>query len=318
MFAARTGGGTASSFVEHAPELQPDPRPQSFPSVRPPGYPTCPSKYMPLIIFRRACPILAVGVDQYAEAVNALTDKAAAFLALHRPGDPVILPTVWDAWSANLVQQAGFSALTVGSHPLADSLGKADKEGMTFAESLARVREITAVVTIPVSLDIESGYGRKPSELIEGLLETGVVGLNIEDTVHSEGGRLREPQEHADFVAALRQAADAAGVHVVVNARTDLFVRQDGEEADRVDRAVARLRLAAEAGADVLYPVGRHDAGTMRRLTTELPLPVNAIATPDQGDRAHFAELGVGRVSFGPFLQAALTAETNRLLQRWG
>lgn len=229
----------------------------------------------------------------------------------------MILPTVWDAWSANLVQQAGFAALTVGSHPLADSLGKSDSEGMTFAESLARVREITTAVELPVSLDIESGYGRKPTELIEGLLDAGVVGLNIEDSVHSEGGRLREPQEHADFVGALRQAADAAGVHVVVNARTDLFLRQDGDAADRVERAVSRLRLAADAGADVLYPVGRHDPDTLRRLTTELPLPVNAIAAPDQGDRAHFAELGVARVSFGPFLQAALSTETNRLLQRW-
>lgn len=249
--------------------------------------------------------------------MNALSEKATTFLSLHRPGDPAILPTVWDAWSANLVQQAGFAALTIGSHPLADSLGKADKEGMTFPEALARVREITAAVDIPVSLDIESGYGLKPEQLIEGLLETGVVGLNIEDTVHSEGGRLREPQEHADFVAGLRRAADAAGVHVVVNARTDLFLRQDGDAETRLDRAVARLRLAAEAGADVLYPVGRHDPETLRRLTSELPLPVNAIATPEQGDRAYFAELGVARVSFGPFLQAALTTETNRLLQRW-
>lgn len=266
---------------------------------RPPGTPTTPAR--PITLAR----------------VNALSDKATTFLSLHRPGDPVILPTVWDAWSANLVQEAGFAALTVGSHPLADSLGKQDKEGMTFPEALARVREITAAVNIPVSLDCESGYGLKPEQLIEGLLDIGVVGLNIEDTVHSEGGRLREPQEHADYVAGLRQAADAAGVHVVVNARTDLFIRQDGDEETRLDRAIARLRLAAEAGADVLYPVGGHEPAAMRRLTSELPLPVNAIAGPAQGDRASFAELGVGRVSFGPFLQRALTEETNRLLQRW-
>ncbi len=249
--------------------------------------------------------------------MTALSDKATAFLALHRPGDPAILPTVWDAWSAKLVQEAGFAALTVGSHPLADSLGKADAEGMTFAESMGRVREITAAVDIPVSVDIESGYGLKPTQLIEGLLEAGAVGLNIEDTVHSEGGRLREAAEHAEFVGELRRAADATGVHVVVNARTDLFLRQIGDAADRFERAVERLRLAAEAGADVLYPVGRHDPETLRRLCAELPLPVNSIALPDQGDRAGFAELGVARVSFGPFLQAALTAETNRLLARW-
>ena len=158
-----------------------------------------------------------------------------------------------------------------------------------------------------MSVDIESGYGEAPARLIDGLLGAGAVGLNIEDTVHSEGGRLRSSAEHAELVGALRAAADAAGVHVVINARTDLFIRQDGDEADRVDRAIARLTEAADAGADVLYPVGRHDPDTLRRLTAELPLPVNAIAMPDQSDPASYGPLGVGRISFGPFLQAALT-----------
>ena len=107
---------------------------------------------------------------------------------------------------------------------------------------------------------------RSPQRLIDGLLAAGAVGLNIEDTVHKEGKRLRSAEEHAALVGELRKAADAAGVHVVINARTDLFLRQDGDEADRVDRAIARLKLAAEAGADSLYPVGRHDPDTMRRL----------------------------------------------------
>lgn len=249
--------------------------------------------------------------------MTSLSEKAAAFRTLHRPGDPVILPTVWDAWSAQLVQQAGFQGLTVGSHPLADSLGRSDGEGMSFTEVLGRVREITAAVDIPVSLDIESGYGLEPAQLVEGLIEAGVVGLNIEDTVHGEGGRLREAQEHADLVGALRQAADGAGVPLVVNARTDLFLRGIGDDADRVERAVDRLRLAAEAGADVLYPVGFHDPETLRRLCAELPLPVNAVAFPDKGDRAALAEAGVARVSFGPLLQRALTDTANGLLKRW-
>ncbi|MFJ9743714.1 isocitrate lyase/phosphoenolpyruvate mutase family protein, partial [Streptomyces sp. NPDC101166] len=233
-----------------------------------------------------------------------LEQQAVDFLALHQPGNPVILPTVWDAWSATLVREAGFSAITVGSHPLANSLGKADREGMTFSEVTSRIREITAAVDIPVSVDIESGYAQKPATLIEGLLEAGAVGLNIEDTVHSEGGRLREPQEHADLVGELRRAADATGVHVVVNARTDVFLRPDtGTPAERLDSALERLRLAAAAGADVLYPVGRHEPEVQRRLTGELPLPINSIGIPTQGGREYFAELGVARVSFGPFLQ---------------
>lgn len=249
--------------------------------------------------------------------IQVLSQRAAALLQLHQPGNPVVLPTVWDAWSAKLAVDAGFSALTVGSHPVADSIGKADNEGMAFDDLLARVVQITDAVDVPVSVDIESGYAESPSRLIEGLLAAGAVGLNIEDTVHSEGGRLRTSAEHAELVGALRAAADAAGVHLVINARTDLFLRQDGDEADRVERAVARLTEAAEAGADVLYPVGRHDPETLRRLAAELPLPINAIALPDASDPASFGPLGVGRVSFGPFLQAALSARAQEILARW-
>ncbi len=246
-----------------------------------------------------------------------LKDRAETFLALHQPGNPVILPTVWDAWSAKLAVDAGFSALTIGSHPLADSIGKEDREGMTFDDVVTRVKQITAAVDVPISVDLESGYGETPAGLIAGLLEAGAVGFNLEDTVHKEGGRLRSSSEHAELVGALREAADATGVHVVINARTDLFIREDGDEADRLDRAIARLTEAAKAGADVLYPVGRHEPDAMRRLTSELPLPINAIGLPDLDDPASFGPLGVGRISFGPFLQRALSAKADEILARW-
>ncbi|MFD4431908.1 isocitrate lyase/phosphoenolpyruvate mutase family protein [Nocardia sp. NPDC058497] len=249
--------------------------------------------------------------------MTSLDAKAKTLLELHRPGDPVVLPTVWDAWSANIAVAAGFSALTMGSHPVADSVGRSDGEGMTYDELLARVTQVTGAVDVPVSVDIESGYGLEPARLIEGLLAAGAVGLNIEDTVHSEGKRLRSPEEHAELVRGLRAAADAAGVHVVVNARTDLFLRQDGDEADRVDRAIARLTLAAAAGADVLYPVGWHDDEVLRRLTAELPLPVNVVTRPETPAKDRFAGLGVARISFGPLLQAALGAEASKLLAAW-
>ncbi|AFM15075.1 PEP phosphonomutase-like enzyme [Mycolicibacterium chubuense NBB4] len=250
-------------------------------------------------------------------ADGVLTTRAQKLLALHQPGDPVVLPTVWDAWSARLAADAGFAALTVGSHPVADSVGKPDNEGMTFDDLLTRVAQITAAVDLPVSVDIESGYAETPARLIEGLLSVGAVGLNIEDTVHSEGGRLRSADEHAELVGALRAAADASDVHVVVNARTDLFLRKDGDDSDRVDRAIARLRQAADAGADVLYPVGFHDPDTLRRLTSELPLPVNAIAAPDKDDPASYGPLGVARISFGPRWQAALAERAKEILARW-
>lgn len=122
-----------------------------------------------------------------------LKARAEALLALHQPGNPVILPTVWDAWSANLAVDAGFAALTVGSHPMADSIGKPDNEGMAFDDVLTRVAQITAAVDVPLSVDIESGYAEAPTRLIEGLLSVGAVGLNIEDTVHAKGAGCGRP-----------------------------------------------------------------------------------------------------------------------------
>lgn len=246
-----------------------------------------------------------------------LAEKATQFRDLHRAGDPVVLPTVWDAWSAKVAAEAGFAGLTVGSHPVADSIGRPDNEGFTFDELLAQVARITETVDIPVSVDIESGYGEQPGRLVEGLLSVGAVGFNLEDTVHSEGGRLRSGQEHADLVGALRAASDAAGVHLVINARTDVFVKQVGPASERVDLAIERMKLAAAAGADVLYPVGGHDSATWTRLAAELPLPVNAIAFPEKQSLAEFAPLGVGRISFGPRLQGALAAYTRELFGAW-
>ena len=244
-------------------------------------------------------------------------DKSSPFLALHRPGQPVVLPTVWDAWSADLAAQSGFAGLTIGSHPAANSIGKPDNEGLTFAELLTRVAQITAAVDLPVSVDIESGYGASAEQLVEGLIAVGAVGFNIEDTVHSEGGRLRSGQEHADLVAALRAAADTAGVHLVINARTDLFVRQDGDAAVAYNAVAFRLTLAADAGADVLYPVGGHDHATWAQLAADLPLPINAISFPERETLADYVPLGVGRISFGPRLQNALGERATEIFKSW-
>lgn len=248
---------------------------------------------------------------------DALVTKAEALLALHVPGTPGVLPTVWDAWSANVAAQAGFSGLTVGSHPLADSIGRPDGEGMTFTELTTRVTQITSSVDLPVSVDIESGYGESATTLIDGLLEAGAVGLNIEDTVHSEGGRMRSSEEHAALVAELRAAAGAAGVHVVLNARTDTFKNKLGEDDERVDIAIARMQACADAGADSLYPVGFHDEPTLARICAALPLPVNAIANPVDGDLAMYARAGAGRISFGPIWQMNLAKVSGEWLARW-
>jgi len=251
------------------------------------------------------------------ETPVSLSSDAAAFLALHQPGTPGVFPTVWDPWSAQLAVDSGFVALTVGSHPVATALGRADNEGMTLEEMLEQVDLITAAVDVPVSADLESGYGASADRIIDRLVAAGAVGLNIEDTVHSEGGRLRSTTEHAELIGRLRKAADRHDVHVVINARTDILLKGVGDPAGRVDAAIEKLRAAADAGADVLYPVGVHDEETHRRLTSELPLPVNAIARPGIDDLTHLAGLGVARISFGPHWQKAVGAAAAELLAPW-
>jgi hypothetical protein len=119
-------------------------------------------------------------------AMADLATRAQQLLDLHHSGTTLVLPTVWDAWSANAVVAAGFPALTIGSHPLADSRGQGDNEAMSLDDALDGIRRITAAVDVPVSADMESGYDTAATELVERILDAGAVGINIEDTVHSE------------------------------------------------------------------------------------------------------------------------------------
>lgn len=249
-----------------------------------------------------------------------LAVRASELLRLHHTGTTLVLPTVWDAWSARAVEAAGFPALSVGSHPLALARGQQDHEGMSLDDALDGVRRITAAVDLPVTADMESGYDTPAAELVERVLDAGAVGLNVEDTVHSEG-RLREVQEHADYVGALRAAADASGVELVINARTDAFMGTVTVFEDPLGEAVRRLSACAEAGARCLYPVRVPDAAALRTLLAELPAPVNVTAHPvkgaPSGSFADLREAGVHRVTFGPLLMAALTDELHELVRPW-
>lgn len=250
-----------------------------------------------------------------------LSSLARTLLDLHHTGTTLVLPNVWDAWSARTVADAGFGALSIGSHPLADSRGQGDKEDMSLDDALDGVRRIcSAVPDVPVTADMEAGYGAAPAELVERLLEAGAVGLNVEDSVHSEGGRMRSVAEHADYIGGLRQAADAAGVDVVINARTDAFIKKD-QFADPLAEAITRLQACEEAGARCVYPVGAPDVASLQRLLDALAGPVNVIANPRKGSAAGSLEdlrsMGVHRVTFGPLLQKELAPDLVALVSPW-
>jgi len=239
----------------------------------------------------------------------------------HESGELLVLPTVWDTWSATVAAEAGFSGLTVGSHPVADAIGSADGENMNFAEYLEVIRRIAAAVDLPISADVESGYGLEPKELINRLIEAGAVGANIEDVVHTEGKRVRERQEHADYIAAARQAADEAGVDFVINGRTDAVKLGLDVYQDPLGEAIERIKLMEQAGARAVYPVGLSSVDQVTAVVQATSLPVNATAHPVEGhgagDVQKLKELGVRRVTFGPLWQKWLGEVSAQQLAKW-
>lgn len=248
------------------------------------------------------------------------TSRASELLQLHHTGNMLVMPTVWDAWSARAVVDAGFPALSIGSHPLADSRGQQDGEAMTLDDALDGIRRICAAAAVPVSADVESGYDTPAAELVERVLDAGAVGINVEDTVHSEG-RVREVAEHADYIAALRQSADSAGVDLVINARTDALLHGTSRFPDPLAEAITRIKACEEAGARCVYPVKIPDAETLAALQAATSLPVNVTAHPvdgaPSGSLQELRDQGVRRVTFGPLLQKALTESIAELTGPW-
>lgn len=250
-----------------------------------------------------------------------LSERAHTLAEAHDSGHTVVLPTVWDTWSARIAADAGFTGLTVGSHPVADAIGSADGENMDFTDYLAVVRRIVDSVEVPVSVDVESGYGLEPAELIHRLLEVGAVGANIEDVVHSQNKRVREPQEHADYIGAARMAADEAGLTFVINGRTDAVKLGAGVFADPVQQAAERMQLMEQAGARAVYPVGLTTSDQVARLVDAVSIAVNVTAHPvdghGAGDLNALKNLGVRRITFGPLWQKWLTDSSADQLSTW-
>jgi 2-methylisocitrate lyase-like PEP mutase family enzyme len=220
---------------------------------------------------------------------------AETFAEFHRHGDPLVLPNAWDAGSARLVERAGAKAIATTSGGVAWSLGSSDGGGLD-RERVARViRGIVQVVSVPVTADIERGYGEPLDELaatIQLVLEAGAVGINLED---SGGDPLYTPEEMAERIQITRATADAFGVPLFVNARTDVYFGGSGE----LDDAVNRARVYAEAGANGIFLPGVYDLDLIRTLTAAIELPVNVMVGPLAPSIGDLAAAGVRRASIG-------------------
>jgi len=253
---------------------------------------------------------------------NALAEKAARFRALHRgpvsSGDSrlLVLPNAWDAASARVIEAAGFPAIATTSAGVAFSLGYRDGQQISRAEMLHVVERIARSVSVPVTADLEAGYGDRPEDMMrlaEELRSAGAVGLNLEDGVKGVSGALADLSLQVEKLRALAEAASKTGVPLFINARTDSYLHPSGSGHERFAETVRRGRAYLEAGAGCIYPIGLRDLGTIRRLVAELACPVNILAGPDAPSLAELEQAGVRRASYGSGLMGAAMAAVRRL-----
>ena len=242
-----------------------------------------------------------------------LARAAEQLRALHTGREPLVLPNAWDAASARAVAEAGFPAVATTSSGVSASLGWPDGEHTPPDEMFAAVWRVARSVDVPVTADIEGGYGLTPEEIVRRLLDAGAVGCNLEDTDHGTGETLLDARAQADRLAAVKRVAHAAGVDIVLNARVDVFLRKAPPDQTPIEEAIRRGRLYVEAGADCVFPIGAPDEGAIAALVDGIPGPINVIAgfrgAPGQ---VRLRELGVRRISYAGRLHREMFVEHKR------
>jgi 2-methylisocitrate lyase-like PEP mutase family enzyme len=224
---------------------------------------------------------------------------ASALRALHHDrtrNDPLVLAGPWDVSTAQVFESAGFPALATAGAAISAAFGYQDN-AMPQDEMFAAVARIARAVQVPVSADVEDGYGLEPRDLVARILGAGAVGCNLEDSVHRE---LKDPERHAEWLAEVRSAAGDA---LFINARIDTFILGASDPEPAIDRA----RLYVAAGVDCIYPIAA-PTQALAAIRAEIPGPINAIATPERTALKELGELGITRITFGPYLQHAAMA----------
>ncbi len=247
-----------------------------------------------------------------------MPDKSQAdvFRALHRGPRILVLPNAWDAASARIFEQSGFGAIATTSAGIAFTLGYPDGQRIPREEMLQRVALIAKSVSVPVTADVESGYGPSPEDAAQtatAVVEAGAIGMNLEDTTGDPAKPLAELSPQLEKIHAVIEAGQKAGVRLVLNARTDVYLAQVGSPESRYDETIKRLSAYRDAGSDCLFAPGIRDKETIGRLIRDLQFPLNILVGPGSPSIPELQALGVARVSVGSSAMRAALGTAKRI-----
>ena len=246
---------------------------------------------------------------------NIQKEKAEMFLKFHHDPEILVLLNSWDAGSSKLIEACGYKAIATTSMGIAASLGYPDCEVIQLSEVLQIVTGIVNAVQVPVSVDFEAGYGNNVDEILESvtkLIATGVVGLNIEDSIELSPVLIDE-MEFCERISAIRALSDSLGFHLVINARTDSFYTSSGSTHEKLAESIRRGNKYREAGADCIFVQPVWEKETIRTLVKEINAPINILSNPSIGaglppSVRELQDLGVARLSLGSSLMKATLA----------
>jgi 2-methylisocitrate lyase-like PEP mutase family enzyme len=240
-------------------------------------------------------------------------EKAERFRELHHSGKMLVLPNIWDPLGALLLENLGYPAVATASASVALANGYNDGENIPLKDLLSLLKKIAGKVDIPVTADIETGYADSDSQLQENiklLIDVGIVGINIEDTIKKDRTFLRSNIQ-SNRIRLIRKVSAEVGIHLFINARTDVYLHDEifPTPEEKLREVITRGLAYKEAGADGFYPILLKEENDIRKIIDEIKLPLNVITAPGIPDLKTLSRMGVARVSLGPsFLKIAIRA----------
>jgi 2-methylisocitrate lyase-like PEP mutase family enzyme len=244
--------------------------------------------------------------------------KAIAFRQMHHGPKLLVLPNAWDVISARIMEEAGFGAIATTSAGVAFTLGYPDGQKISREEMLARVTRISRAVRVPVTADVESGYGHRPEDAASttvGVIEAGAVGMNLEDGTADPAFPLVDLSRQIEKIHAVRESAMKSNVLIVLNARTDVFLDKVGPEESRYDATLKRVIAYRDAGADCVFVPGLSEREAIGRLVKDVQCPVNILVGPGSPTVSELEALGVARITVGSALMRATLGKVKKAVE---